>query len=46
MMFEGQTFLVQAPWIVLGPALALALSGIGVTLLADTLINRSGRTRL
>lgn len=45
MMFEGQTFLVQAPWITLGPALALALSGVGVTLLADALINRSGRTR-
>ena len=46
MMFEGQTFLAQAPWITLGPALALALSGIGVTLLADAIINRSSRTQL
>jgi peptide/nickel transport system permease protein len=46
MMFEGQTLLSSAWWITIGPAIALALSGVGVTLLADALINRSGRSHL
>jgi peptide/nickel transport system permease protein len=43
MMFDGQSLLSTAWWITIGPAIVLALSGIGITLLADALIGSRDR---
>ena len=42
MMFEGQAFLASSWWICLCPAAVLALTGLGVMLAADALLNRRG----
>jgi peptide/nickel transport system permease protein len=42
MMFEGQAFLATSWWITLCPAVALAITGLGVMLAADALLSRKG----
>jgi peptide/nickel transport system permease protein len=41
MMYEGQLYLQNAPWITLFPAAVLALTGVGASMVADSLL--SGR---
>lgn len=43
MMFEGRTVLQSAWWVVIVPGLALAFTGIGLSLLADGLLARDAR---
>jgi peptide/nickel transport system permease protein len=43
MMFEGRTVLQSAWWVVIVPGLALAITGIGLSLLADGMLARDAR---
>jgi peptide/nickel transport system permease protein len=43
MMFEGQTYLGHAWWITIFPGAMLALSGIGLSLVADALLAEARR---
>jgi peptide/nickel transport system permease protein len=42
-MYEGHGFIQQAPWITLFPGLILCLTGLGLTLIADSLLDREAR---
>jgi peptide/nickel transport system permease protein len=43
-MYEGHGFLAQAPWITLFPGLILCLTGLGLSLIADSLLDREARS--
>jgi peptide/nickel transport system permease protein len=43
MMFEGQSFLASSWWITIFPAATLALTGLGVMLVADSLLTKRVR---
>jgi peptide/nickel transport system permease protein len=40
LMFEGESYLQLAPWITLLPGAVLALTGLGLTLITDSLLSR------